>query len=433
MIRRSFLKGLGALGVAVPGNLAGASRAVVPTGRAAGPVNGISAVLDMSPAAERAYWVDMLTRTAAPVLESLSEGRLRERMPVEVKPGVAVADRVPVTHLEAFGRTMAGLAPWLELGADDSAEGRQRAHFLGLSRRALAHAVDPASPDFMNFTDHRQPLVDAAFLAHAVVRAPRTLWDGVDPAVRRRLVDALVTTRSITPYYSNWLLFSTMVEAALLRMGEAWDPVRVDLTVRKVAEWYLGDGIFGDGPEFHWDYYNSFVIQPFMLDVLRLVRDRDRAYATLHDRQLASSRRYGEILERQVAPDGSFPATGRSLTYRCGAFQLLAQLALQGLLPDSLQPAQVRSALGAVIRRTMQPAGTFDPDGWLRLGLAGSQPDLAEWYISTGSLYLCTTGFLPLGLPADDSFWTAPAMPWTSVRIWSGEQLPADRALQLPG
>jgi hypothetical protein len=440
MIRRAFLKGLGALGLAGPAGLA--ARAGAPTPTAGGvPVPGVGAAgagpggagagSQPSRAEEREYWVAMLSRVAGPVLERLAEGRLRAGMPVEVKPGVEVEDRARFTHLEAFGRTMAGLAPWLELGPDDSAEGRTRARFTELSHAALARAVDPGSPDFMNFTDGRQPLVDAAFLAHTILRAPRVLRDDLDASTRRRLVEALVATRAITPYYSNWLLFSAMVEAALLRLGEDWDPVRVDLTVRKLSEWYLGDGIYGDGPELHWDYYNSYVIQPFLLDILQTVGDRDSTYAALRNRQVAISRRYGEIQERLIAPDGSFPPIGRSLVYRCGAFQLLAQLALQGLLPDSLPPAQVRAALGAVIRRTLEPADTFDPQGWLRLGLAGSQPDLAEGYISTGSLYLCTTAFLPLGLPTSDPFWADPAVPWTSVRVWTGESLPADHALQI--
>lgn len=436
MIRRAFLKGLGALGLAGPVGLAARAGGPTPAtwavaaagGTGPGPGGPLAGRL-LPQAEEREYWVDMLTRIAGPVLESLAEGRLRASMPVEVKPGVEREDRARFTYLEAFGRTMAGLAPWLELGPDASSEGRARARFIELAHAALARAVDPRSSDFMNFDDGRQPLVDAAFLAHAVVRGPRSLWDDVDVTTRRRLVDALVATRAITPYYSNWILFSTMVEVALLRMGEDWDPVRVDLTVRKVSEWYLGDGVYGDGPEFHWDYYNSYVIQPFLLDILRVIRDRDPTYAALHDRQLAISRRYAGILERLVAPDGSFPPIGRSLVYRCGAFQLLAQLGLQGLLPESLPPAQVRAALGAVIRRTLEPPGTFDDRGWLRLGLAGSQPDLAEGYISTGSLYLCTTAFLPLGLPADDPFWSDPALPWTSVRVWSGESLPADHAL----
>lgn len=139
--------------------------------------------------------------------------------------------------------------------------------------------------------------------------------------------------------------------------------------------------------------------------------------------------RYAAIQERMIAPDGSYPVVGRSVAYRCGAFHLLADAALRQALPHDVSPEQVRGALTAVMRRTLTPSGTFDDAGWLRIGLAGHQPSLGEAYISTGSLYLCTAAFLPLGLPADHRFWTAAAAPWTSVKVWSGADLPADHAL----
>jgi hypothetical protein len=92
-------------------------------------------------------------------------------------------------------------------------------------------------------------------------------------------------------------------------------------------------------------------------------------------------------------------------------------------------PEQVRGALTAVIRRTLGAPGTFDEQGWLRIGLAGHQPSLGEVYISTGSLYLCTAAFLPLGLPAGDRFWSGAAAPWSSVKVWSGADVKADHAL----
>ena len=136
------------------------------------------------------------------------------------------------------------------------------------------------------------------------------------------------------------------------------------------------------------------------------------------------------IQERLIAPDGSFPAVGRSLAYRCGAFQALGAVALRRELPEELHPAAVREALTAVIVRTLDAPGTWDENGWLRIGLCGHQPGIGEGYISTGSLYLASTAFLPLGLPAEDEFWSAPAEPWSSVKIWSGIDIPADHAVQ---
>src|SRR5262249_7740332 len=151
---------------------------------------------------------------------------------------------------------------------------RGRARYASLARQALANAVDPDSPDFLNFTRERQPLVDAAFLSHALLRAPRALRESLPEKTRAQLVHALEGTRAITPAFSNWLLFTAMVEAALFELGASWDPVRVDYALRQHAQWYKGDGVYGDGPEFHWDYYNSFVIQPMLLDVVETLGDK---------------------------------------------------------------------------------------------------------------------------------------------------------------
>jgi hypothetical protein len=105
-------------------------------------------------------------------------------------------------------------------------------------------------------------------------------------------------------------------------------------------------------------------------------------------------------------------------------------MSLRRQLPEKLAPAQVRPALTAVIRRMIEAPGTFDDHGWLTVGFCGHQPAIAERYISTGSLYLCATAFLPLGLPASDPFWSDPPQLWTSQKAWSGKDLPSDHALR---
>jgi hypothetical protein len=381
---------------------------------------------EREPPAERAYWVSVARRLADPVLGQLADGNLKRRMPVEESPG---AGRAGVAHLEAFGRLLAGLAPWLELTPDGTAEGVERARYATLARRALSAAVDPSSPDLLNFTRGAQPLVDAAFLAQALLRAPRSLAAELDAETRQRLVAALESTRTIQPYFSNWLLFTAMVEAGLARLGAEWDRLRVDYALRQHQQWYKGDGVYGDGPEFHWDYYNSFVIQPMLLDVLDACGRESPAWEAMIPAVRARARRYAAILERLVSPEGTFPAIGRSLAYRFGALHLLAQMALRHDLPEALSPAQVREALGAVIHRSISAPDTFDASGWLRIGFCGHQPGIGERYISTGSLYLCACGLLPLGLAADDVFWSQPAEPWTSKRAWAGQPFPIDKAL----
>jgi hypothetical protein len=376
--------------------------------------------------AERDIWVSTLRKVADPVLKNLAAGTLKARMPVEQAAG---ANRASVTHLEALGRLLAGIAPWIELPADASPEGRARAEYADLARRAIARAVDPSSPDFMNFTTGGQPLVDAAFLGQGLLRAPRALRDALDPKTKQRLIAALESTRVIQPGFNNWLLFSATVEAALAKLGAGWDRVRVDYALRQHDQWYRGDGAYGDGPTFHWDYYNSFVIQPMLLDVLDVFRGEHAAWKELAAKVEERARRYAAIQERFIGPDGTYPPIGRSLAYRCGAFQLLAAMALRRALPNEIAPPQVRGALTAVIRKTLDAPMTFDDNGWLRIGFCGHQPGVGETYISTGSLYLCSVAFLPLGLDASDPFWSAPPVPWTQVRAFGGQSFPLDHAI----
>ena len=375
---------------------------------------------------DRALWVTLLRKIADPVLKNLAGGTLKAKMPVEQHAG---GSRQTVTHLEALGRLVAGMAPWLELPADSSAEGRLRAEYADLARRAIAQAVDPSSADFLNFSRGGQPLVDAAFLGEGLLRAPKSLRESLDDRTRQNLVAALESTRVIQPSFSNWLLFSATVEAALAKLGASWDRMRVDYALRQHDQWYKGDGAYGDGPQFHWDYYNSFVIQPMLLDVLDVFRGEHAVWKELAPKVEERARRYAAIQERFIGPDGTYPPIGRSLAYRCGAFHLLAAIALRRALPKEVTPAQVRSALTAVIRKTVEAPGTFDDNGWLRIGFCGRQSGVGETYISTGSLYLCSVAFLPLGLDAADPFWSGAGEPWTQARAFSGQPFPIDHAI----
>jgi hypothetical protein len=378
---------------------------------------------------DRAYWVHVLTRIADPVLQALNEHKLKSTMPVEAPHGNE-ADRRQFTYLEALGRLLAGLSPWLESGAGVSdPEKEKRAHYADLARHAISAGIDPSSPDYMNFDKGSQPVVDAAFLALAVLRAPTELWQKLSSLTKRQLVAALRSTRVIRPGFNNWLLFSATIEAFFAFAGEPWDAMRVDYAVRQHEEWYKGDGTYGDGPQLHWDYYNSFVIHPMLLAVVETVAKSSKAWDTFHPAIVARAARYAAVQERLISPEGAFPPVGRSLAYRFGAFHLLALMALRRQLPDGLTPEQVRAALTAVIRKTIEAPDTFDAQGWLRVGFCGHQPSIAESYISTGSLYLCTTALLPLGLPASDAFWANPAQPWTARRAWTGESVHIDHAL----
>lgn len=374
----------------------------------------------------RETWTHWLLRIANPVFNALAEGELHQRMPIEEPPE---GGRATFARLEAAGRSLAGIAPWLENTECPRDEAAQRNELAAKVLASIKHGVDSSSPDFMNFTDGGQPLVDAAFLAQGLLRGWNSVWLQLDAETQGKVIDCLKATRAIKPAFCNWLLFSAMIEAFLARADADWDRMRIDYAIRQHMQWYVGDGAYGDGPDFHWDYYNSFVIQPMLHDIVHSggeVSEMWAQFAEAIDRRFV---RYAAVQERLISPEGAYPPIGRSLAYRIGAFQALSQVALKQMLPEDLPPAAVRCALTAVLERQMNQPGTFDDNNWLRIGFCGAQPSIGERYICTGSLYLCLCGFLHLGLPKDDVFWSEPDAAWTSARAWSGEDLPCDHAI----
>lgn len=376
----------------------------------------------------RSYWYQLLYKISKPVLEPMSSDQLKLRMPVEYSPAWDGRDK-SVAYMEAFGRLVAGLAPWLSLPEDKSEEGKLRTELLSYLLKAHTHAVNPASKDYLTWHKEGQPLVDAAFIAHSFLRAPKQTWEPLDSITKKRYIEHFVSLRRVKIPYNNWLLFAAMLETFLFSIGEAYDPSRIDFALRKHEEWYAGDGWFKDGPVFHFDYYNSYVIHPMLLDILSVLQVQGKSMEEKFKLELRRMQRYAEQLERLISPEGSFPVFGRSVTYRMGAFQPLSQLALMNQLPDGVSPGQVRAGLSAVLHRMFVVEGNFCEKGYLTLGFAGHQPTIADSYSNSGSMYLTSLGFLHLGLPADHAFWTAPAEDWTARKAWSGQPFKKDYAV----
>jgi rhamnogalacturonyl hydrolase YesR len=381
---------------------------------------------------DRKYWADLLYRIAEPVLSNMSRGELIRNMDVELSP-TWDGRNVKVTYMETFGRLMAGVAPWLSLPDDNTSEGIQRKQLREWALKSYAHAVNPQSPDYLLWKGEGQALVDAAYIANSFLRAPDQLWKPLDTETKQRYVQEFKGLRRVDPPYTNWLLFLAMVETFLLSVDEEADIYRIHSAIRKIDEWYVGDGWYADGERFAFDYYNSYVIQPMYVEILKVLTDKKiYPYETEKKLETANKRiqRYGEILERLISPEASYPAFGRSITYRMGVFQPLALLSLQGKLPETLPEGQVRNALTSVMKRMFSAQGIFGEKGFLQLGFAGHQPEISDWYTNNGSMYLTSLVFLPLGLPANHSFWTTTPLEWTAKKAWSGEPFLKDHAIR---
>ena len=381
---------------------------------------------------DRELWAGILYQMAAPVLSNMSEGKLQENMLVELSPTWDGRDK-RVTYMECFGRLMAGLAPWLSLPDDDTAEGIQRKQLREWALKSYAQSVDPESKDYLLWRKEGQPLVDAAYIAESFLRGYDALWVPLDDLTKQRYIAEFQQLRRVDPPYSNWLLFSSTVECFLKKAGAQTDYYRITSALRKVDEWYVGDGWYSDGEDFAFDYYNSFVIHPMYVECLEVMTNGGKqniwnVKGGNFPNALKRMQRFGMILERFVSPEGTFPVFGRSITYRTGVLQPLALLSLRGWLPKELPAGQVRAAMTAVIQRMFGDNRNFNAEGYLTLGFNGSQPNISDWYTNNGSLYLASLAFLPLGLPADAPFWTDAPQLWTSKKAWGGEDFPKDHA-----
>ena len=381
---------------------------------------------------DREVWCDVMYRMAAPVLSNMSRGELQKNMQVELSPTWDGRDK-RVTYMECFGRLMAGLAPWLSLPDDDTTEGRQRKQLREWALQSYAQAVDPASPDYLLWRKEGQPLVDAAYVAESFLRGYDALWIPLDSLTKQRYITEFTQLRRVDPPYTNWLLFSSTVECFLKKTGAASDNYRITSALRKVEEWYVGDGWYSDGPEFSFDYHNSFVLHPMYFECLEVMTDAGtkgiwNVGKANYGKAVKRMQRFGMILERFISPEGSFPVFGRSITYRTGTLQPLALLSWRQMLPEELSDGQVRAAMTAVIKRMFSDNHNFNENGFLTLGFNGKQPKISDWYTNNGSLYMASLAFLPLGLPADHPFWTDAPQSWTSKKAWEGEDFPKDHA-----
>lgn len=375
---------------------------------------------------DRIFWVETLQKITFPVLDNLKKDSLKKNMVLESKS----AGTEKFAYLEAFARVFNGIAPWLELGPDESEEGRLRERYIDTTIKAISNAVNPKRNDYIFYNEPKQSLVDMALFAQGLLRSKNQIWLNLSMDVQAKIIDELKNSRLIAPYENHWLLYTSMIEATLLEFTGECDRERLNYAIHKFRdEWYIGDGIYVDGTSFTANYYNSVFIHPFLNDILIVMRKYGLPDGEFLDVQLMRSSRLSSQLERCISPEGTYPVVGKSMAYRSGIFHTLAQVSLLKVLPRNIEPSQVRSALTKVLRKLFEGDQNFTNGHWLISGLNGHQVDIAENDINTGSLYMCCSVFLPLGLDANDSFWVDGFSEWTSLKAWNGHVTETDKSI----
>ena len=159
------------------------------------------------------------------------------------------------SYLEAFARVFNGIAPWLELGPDNSEEGTVREKYIRMTMKAISNAVNPNNSDYIFVVEPKQSLVDVALFAQGLLRAKNQIWLNLPMDDQARIIRELKNTRVIAPYENHWLLFTSMIEAALLEFTGECDKERLSYGVSRFRDdFYIGDGIYSDGEDFTSGY-----------------------------------------------------------------------------------------------------------------------------------------------------------------------------------
>ena len=186
---------------------------------------------------DREYWCSLLYRISEPILSQMSKGELKKNMVVELSPTWLEGRDSDLVYSEAFGRLMAGLAPWLSLPDDETKEGKIRKQLREWALKSYANAVDPENPDCLKWEGEGQVLCDASYIANSFLRAPKALWEPLDSITKQRYINIFHDLKWVRPAYNNWLLFRAIVETFLVSRGVGCDANGREVGRQKMIEW----------------------------------------------------------------------------------------------------------------------------------------------------------------------------------------------------
>ena len=363
----------------------------------------------------RTHALVQLRRIVTPVLQGFANKTLKSMFVAQTPPKFSRPDTA--IYVELFCRTVMGTAPLFQHPAEDTEDLR------ALTVASFRTVFDDGYIGSWDCGD--QLLVEAANLAYAFLVYPRC-WSALPTSTQSHVFALLKRASAIPPHNNNWILFKCAVDVFLYMHRQGVSKLgHVFKYLDLLESWYVGDGWYKDGPAFHMDFYNSFVIHPFVVVVRRAIRDMRPDGAKQYAVAVRRLQRHAEFLERLIAADGTFPVFGRSAVYRTAVFHALVFCVQHVELPSSLS---VRCALGRVHDRMWKSDVNFDAAGFLHLGFMGRQHSLANSYSSNASCYFTCLSFSVCGLPESHPFWLEPDTPLlTQEKIWTADYSSARR------
>lgn len=381
---------------------------------------------------QKKEWYDRFCKIVIPVLDGFIEKRIKDDFPKVYSLHLHSNEKKHenTIYAELFCRTFMSISIFFQ---NESFINKYQLNVLFEKTCQALHVAFSGYIDFTKMGD--QVIVEMANIAIALLRTP-FIWNKIDTNDQKRIISVLLFAHQyVLKHSNNWILFKCVIAIFLYKTKQIPHINQVYLYLQQFEKYYIGDGWYKDGHTFHMDYYNSYVILPFLFAIYREMKSLESPYKQYAIVQYAKCvsylQRQSEFLERLIHHDGTYPIFGRSAVYRCAIFHALVLSSYYQILPPSLTYGQVREALQQVIRRTFD--GYKDGD-YLSFGFRfqnGDEPEIADSYSNSGSVYYALLIFMPLGLEDDAPFWSDPPQSWTQKRLWiTHEPVSIDRYLR---
>jgi len=371
---------------------------------------------------DRAIWVKHLLELTKPLfhMSKLDFNSFKiKKYYIDVSNNV---NKLNIGYLECFSRIFAGISTWIISNDDNNDDNNYDNNYENKQKELISSLVydcfDKLIPFFdkeMDLFSIEQSIVECAYICYGFIITKNKIWLLLKEETQKNIIQILKKVRLLIREYHyncNWYLFHGIIETFFKTINIDYDEEFIIEMIHSVNEWYCGDGFYFDGErKFKMDYYNSYVIQPFFLEILKVFN------SSLLDVAIQRCIRYSEFLERIIGSDGTFPPIGRSITYRFAAFHLLSYCIYNNHISVGHSYGQLRNALTKVLV-TILNKEVYDKDGFLNMGFTCEQNSLQDSYSNTGSCYITTISFLPLGLELNHPFWNDSPGPFTQESCW---------------
>ncbi len=337
--------------------------------------------------------LDYVFTGISPLLVRISKSR------IVVKSGLHADYSSNIAEFEAFSRLLYGVIPLIK--NNDA----RVLDFISLINDSILNGCDCESDSYWgSFKSPDQRTVECIPIALYLYYCKSSSWDKFSDKEKGIVNDWLLQVNSGNIYDSNWLFFRLIINLVFKKLGYSYDSQAIIDSENRISKLFLGEGIYQDGKQKRFDYYNSFAFHYYGLIAASL--DPESEYS---EKLILRAEEFGKIMLMLQSSRGDVIPFGRSLTYKMATSAFWSALALNGKSSYSY------GFLKGIILRIFdfwKDKDIYDESGILTNGYTYSNPFMTENYNAYGSPYWAYKFFLVL--LCDDSFWNAEITEFTA-------------------